>query len=113
MAWRERNTRASVAWDKPITIEGILRAAAPVRTMNGETLLHAMETTGGVETFFAPTDLAQKLGADDVGRRLRIEYRGEQRALKTGRRMKLFHVFVFDDDSGAPDTPPASDDVTF
>jgi hypothetical protein len=48
--------------------------------------------SGKMESFFAPTALDRQLSNDDIGKSLRIDYRGERVNPKTGRTFKDFVV---------------------
>jgi len=109
MAWREKKGGATIPWDKPQVREGIYRGAALKTTSLGEARLHTLLENGNQQTFWGTAILDNRLGPEDIGKRVRIEYSGQMITTKGGRQAKEFRVYVDDasgDDAGGNGETP-------
>jgi len=95
MAWRSRNPHATIAWDQPKTVVGILRDIVDVPFPDRSVKLYVLECDGQDETCWGAAALDQQIRDDDLGRKLRIDYLGKRTNPKNKREFHAFEVAVW------------------
>lgn len=109
MGWKQVGApKVDITWDEEKFVEGIYRGGRDVTTSYGEGTIHTIEVDGEPQTFFAPTQLNQRLEDVSVGDYIRIHYTAKVRKSEKGRDVKQFYVYVQTEDTAGDDIAPPS-----